>query len=159
MPSNVKMRGGYKGVGKKQACEELFMRHAILSFMNRKPSLARRMWLVFAVQLAMTISITTACITATVVMLHAIETTNQGQFQRMPFIQQHLQKEQDPVKLRQETSELWDLVAKNGESQESDLRFLIKIFAMFGVALFVFSLSSGICAYKLQREAQNKDLS
>jgi hypothetical protein len=114
------------------------------------------MWYLFTVQLVLSACMTTVCVVGSVTMLHVQEETNRSAARLLPDIRQHLQTEQDADKLRLEANGLLDETVSDAESREAGLRFMVKMSAMFGAALFVISSGSGICAYKLQRQLKSQ---
>jgi len=89
-------------------------------------------------------------------LLHLTEASNQRLTRGLPTIRQRLQEEQDPVKLRQMANGLLDLDTEGNENQEMTLHLLVGSATVLGLLLFVYSLSTGIYAYRLQRESREK---
>jgi len=106
----------------------------------------------FASQIVLAICLTVSLLTLTLVLLHVQEKSNQDTARLLPRIRQELQDKQDPAKLREEANLFLDQTVEEGIERESALRFLVKMSAEIGFGFFVFSLGSGVCAYRLQRE-------
>ncbi len=83
-------------------------------------------------------------------MLSSVESSNQETIELSIKGRQYIARENDPEKLRAEANLVWDQAISEGQFRERALRFAIKMCAMMGFGLLIFSCTAGICAYKLQ---------
>jgi len=102
---------------------------------KQPPSIIRQMWHCVVLQLLMAALITACLVTISLVLLHSVETSNESLHRALPTIRQHLQEEQDPVKLRQKANGLLEGLVSDGEIQESILQMAVKMSVGFGLCL------------------------